>query len=112
MACEEEPLVSMDFKGDTHSSVVDVEFTQVLKDNMAKVVAWYDNEWATPAGWRIWPGTWRRRVLGKEGGKVRILVIDDDAVACEFLQERSSGPATRWTRSPRRSRPSRGTRPL
>jgi len=45
MACEEEPLVSMDFKGDTHSSVVDVEFTQVLKDNMAKVVAWYDNEW-------------------------------------------------------------------
>ncbi len=45
MACEEEPLVSMDFKGDAHSSIVDVEFTQVLRDNMAKVVAWYDNEW-------------------------------------------------------------------
>jgi glyceraldehyde 3-phosphate dehydrogenase len=45
MACEAEPLVSMDFKGDPHSSVVDLEFTQVLKDNMAKVVAWYDNEW-------------------------------------------------------------------
>ncbi len=45
MACEEEPLVSMDFKGNAHSSVVDVEFTQVLRDNMAKVVTWYDNEW-------------------------------------------------------------------
>jgi glyceraldehyde 3-phosphate dehydrogenase len=45
MACETEPLVSMDFKGDPHSSVVDVEFTQVLRDNMVKVVAWYDNEW-------------------------------------------------------------------
>ena len=45
MACEEEPLVSMDFKGDVHSSIVDIEFTQVLRGNMAKVVAWYDNEW-------------------------------------------------------------------
>ena len=45
VACEESPLVSMDFKGDAHSSIVDVEFTQVLRDNMAKVVAWYDNEW-------------------------------------------------------------------
>jgi len=45
MACEEEPLVSMDFKGNDHSSTVDLEFTQVLRGNMAKVVAWYDNEW-------------------------------------------------------------------
>ncbi len=45
MACEETRLVSMDFKGDAHSSIVDIEFTQVLRDNMAKVVAWYDNEW-------------------------------------------------------------------
>jgi glyceraldehyde 3-phosphate dehydrogenase len=45
MACEAAPLVSMDFKGDAHSSIVDIEFTQVLRDNMAKVVAWYDNEW-------------------------------------------------------------------
>ncbi len=35
----------MDFKGDAHSSIVDIEFTQVLRDNMAKVVSWYDNEW-------------------------------------------------------------------
>ena len=45
MACEDEQLVSMDFKGDPHSSIVDMAFTQVLKENMAKVVTWYDNEW-------------------------------------------------------------------
>jgi len=45
MACEDERLVSMDFKGDSNSSIVDTEFTLVLQDNMAKVVAWYDNEW-------------------------------------------------------------------
>ena len=45
MACEKSGLVSTDFKGDTHSSIVDMEFTQVLRGNMAKVVAWYDNEW-------------------------------------------------------------------
>jgi glyceraldehyde 3-phosphate dehydrogenase len=46
MSCEEAPLVSMDFKGNSHSSIVDLEFVQVLKENMIKVVAWYDNEWA------------------------------------------------------------------
>lgn len=45
MACEKERLVSMDFKGNENSSIVDMEFTQVLRGNMAKVVAWYDNEW-------------------------------------------------------------------
>lgn len=41
----EEPLVSSDFRGDTHSSIVDGLTTQVLGGNMVKVVAWYDNEW-------------------------------------------------------------------
>ncbi|MGC9323856.1 MAG: type I glyceraldehyde-3-phosphate dehydrogenase [Desulfomonilia bacterium] len=45
MSCEEEPLVSTDFRGNDHSSIIDLEYTQILKDNMAKVVAWYDNEW-------------------------------------------------------------------
>ena len=45
MACEEGRLVSSDFKANPHSSIVDIEFTQVLQGNMAKVVAWYDNEW-------------------------------------------------------------------
>ncbi|MFA5180845.1 MAG: type I glyceraldehyde-3-phosphate dehydrogenase [Syntrophales bacterium] len=45
MSCEEDRLVSMDFKGNEHSSIIDLEFTQVLHENMAKVVAWYDNEW-------------------------------------------------------------------
>jgi glyceraldehyde 3-phosphate dehydrogenase len=39
-----EPLVSMDFKGDTRSSIVDAEFTKVYGD-LVKVVTWYDNEW-------------------------------------------------------------------
>ncbi|HEX7733472.1 MAG TPA: type I glyceraldehyde-3-phosphate dehydrogenase [Ktedonobacteraceae bacterium] len=41
----DEPLVSSDFRGDTHSSIVDGLTTQVLGGNMVKVVAWYDNEW-------------------------------------------------------------------
>ncbi len=45
MGCEEEPLVSSDFKGDAHSSIVDIEFTQVLGDDLMKLVTWYDNEW-------------------------------------------------------------------
>jgi glyceraldehyde 3-phosphate dehydrogenase len=45
MYCEDVPLVSIDFKGNPHSSIVDMQFTQVKHGNMAKVVAWYDNEW-------------------------------------------------------------------
>jgi glyceraldehyde 3-phosphate dehydrogenase len=41
----EEPLVSMDYKMDSRSSIVDAEFTFVMGGHMAKVVAWYDNEW-------------------------------------------------------------------
>jgi glyceraldehyde 3-phosphate dehydrogenase len=41
----ERPLVSMDFKGNPHSSIVDSLMTSVLKDRIVKVVAWYDNEW-------------------------------------------------------------------
>jgi len=44
LAVEEEPLVSSDFKGNSHSSIVDLEETMV-NENMVKVVAWYDNEW-------------------------------------------------------------------
>ena len=42
---EEVPLVSMDFKADSRSSIVDAQFTFVMDGKMAKVVAWYDNEW-------------------------------------------------------------------
>ena len=41
----EEPLVSMDFKGDPHSSIVDGLSTMVIGDDLVKVIAWYDNEW-------------------------------------------------------------------
>jgi glyceraldehyde 3-phosphate dehydrogenase len=41
----DKPLVSSDFKMDTHSSIVDAELTMVMDGNLVKVVAWYDNEW-------------------------------------------------------------------
>ena len=41
----EEPLVSMDLKGDEHSSIVDGPLTNVQGGNMVKIVTWYDNEW-------------------------------------------------------------------
>lgn len=41
----EEELVSSDFKGDSHSCIVDLPLTNVVGGNMVKVVAWYDNEW-------------------------------------------------------------------
>jgi glyceraldehyde 3-phosphate dehydrogenase len=39
------PLVSMDFKGDPHSAVIDALCTIVVDGRIVKVVAWYDNEW-------------------------------------------------------------------
>ena len=40
-----EPLVSVDFKGDAHSSIVDAPFTRMMGDRMVKILSWYDNEW-------------------------------------------------------------------
>ncbi len=45
LAYTEEPLVSSDFIGDPHSAIVDGSLTMVGPDNLAKVIAWYDNEW-------------------------------------------------------------------
>ncbi len=42
--CQEE-LVSMDFKGNHHSSIIDGPGTMVIGGNMVKILAWYDNEW-------------------------------------------------------------------
>jgi glyceraldehyde 3-phosphate dehydrogenase len=41
----EEELVSMDFKGDDRSSIIDAASTMVAGQNLVKVIAWYDNEW-------------------------------------------------------------------
>ena len=41
----EQPLVSVDFRGNPHSSIVDGLSTMVIEDNMVKVLSWYDNEW-------------------------------------------------------------------
>jgi glyceraldehyde 3-phosphate dehydrogenase len=45
LAYNEEALVSSDIIGNTHSSIVDAELTQVMGGNLVKVVSWYDNEW-------------------------------------------------------------------
>jgi glyceraldehyde 3-phosphate dehydrogenase len=41
----EEPLVSIDFLGNRHSSILDSGYTRVMDGNFAKVLSWYDNEW-------------------------------------------------------------------
>ncbi len=41
----DEPLVSIDFLGNPHSSIVDALNTKVLEGNLVKVLSWYDNEW-------------------------------------------------------------------
>lgn len=45
MAYSEKPLVSSDYIGDPHSATIDALSTMVIEGNLAKVVAWYDNEW-------------------------------------------------------------------
>ena len=40
-----EPLVSIDFRGNPYSSIVDADYTKVLDGDFVKVLAWYDNEW-------------------------------------------------------------------
>lgn len=44
LAVTDEPLVSTDFKGDSHGAIVDLLSTQVIDDTLVRVVAWYDNE--------------------------------------------------------------------
>lgn len=46
LGVEDAPLVSKDFQGDDRSSIVDGALTMVIGGNMAKVISWYDNEWA------------------------------------------------------------------
>jgi glyceraldehyde 3-phosphate dehydrogenase len=45
LAYSEEPLVSVDFRGNPNSSIVDAEYTKVIGGRMLKVLSWYDNEW-------------------------------------------------------------------
>ncbi|MBA3712941.1 MAG: type I glyceraldehyde-3-phosphate dehydrogenase [Pyrinomonadaceae bacterium] len=45
LAFSEEPLVSVDYRKNENSSIVDAEYTKVIGGNMVKVLAWYDNEW-------------------------------------------------------------------
>jgi glyceraldehyde 3-phosphate dehydrogenase len=40
-----EPLVSIDFRGNPHSAIIDADYTKVMDGDFVKVMAWYDNEW-------------------------------------------------------------------
>ena len=45
LGIEDAPLVSIDYKGNTYSSIVDANYTMVMDETLVKVLAWYDNEW-------------------------------------------------------------------
>jgi glyceraldehyde 3-phosphate dehydrogenase len=45
LGVSEEPLVSIDYQGNSLSSIVDAPYTKVIDDTMVKVLSWYDNEW-------------------------------------------------------------------
>jgi glyceraldehyde 3-phosphate dehydrogenase len=45
LAMSDDPLVSIDFKGNPHSSIVDSAYTKVIEGDLLKVLSWYDNEW-------------------------------------------------------------------
>jgi glyceraldehyde 3-phosphate dehydrogenase (phosphorylating) len=45
LAVSEDPLVSIDFRGNSNSSIVDAPYTAVMDGNFVKVLSWYDNEW-------------------------------------------------------------------
>jgi glyceraldehyde 3-phosphate dehydrogenase len=45
LAVEDAPLVSIDFRGNSHSSIVDSAYTKVMEGDFVKVMSWYDNEW-------------------------------------------------------------------
>jgi glyceraldehyde 3-phosphate dehydrogenase len=45
LAVTEEPIVSSDIVQDAHASIVDLSMTQVVDQDLVKVMSWYDNEW-------------------------------------------------------------------
>lgn len=47
LAVTAEPLVSSDIIGNPHSAIIDLERTQLIGNNFVKIIAWYDNEWAS-----------------------------------------------------------------
>ena len=45
LAISDEPLVSIDFRGNPNSSILDSAYTKVMDGNFVKLLSWYDNEW-------------------------------------------------------------------
>ena len=51
LAVVDDPLVSIDFKGNPNSSIIDAPYTKVMDGDFVKVLSWYDNEWGYPNRW-------------------------------------------------------------
>jgi len=64
LSCEEEPLVSCDFNGNRHSCIIDLPGTQVMGSYVARILAWYDNEYGFSS--RLIDLILRMAKLGKE----------------------------------------------
>jgi len=45
LSCSDDELVSIDFRGNPYSSIVDMPYTKVMEGDFLKVLSWYDNEW-------------------------------------------------------------------
>jgi glyceraldehyde 3-phosphate dehydrogenase len=45
LAYSTDELVSIDFRGNSNSSIIDAAYTKVMDGNFVKVISWYDNEW-------------------------------------------------------------------
>jgi glyceraldehyde 3-phosphate dehydrogenase len=45
LSMSDDPLVSIDFRGNPNSSIIDTAYTKVMDGDLVKVVSWYDNEW-------------------------------------------------------------------
>jgi glyceraldehyde 3-phosphate dehydrogenase len=77
----EEELVSSDFIGNSHSSIVDLKLTAVIAGNMLKVVAWYDNEWG-----------YSNRLVEVTADVGRLLHRDDDQSQTDSHPESQNEP--------------------
>ena len=64
------PLVSIDFRGNPHSSIVDADYTRVMDGNLVKILSWYDNEWAIRRAASTSSGFSPRRAVNLRGGQV------------------------------------------
>ena len=81
LAYSTEELVSIDFKGNPHSSIVDAPYTKVMDGDFVKVLSWYDNEWGYSSRCVD-----LLRLLVKKGSGIVGLRMQDSRIAADILQ--------------------------